>query len=65
MLVCSSVCTRGTGGAIGGAVPADLRDPACGLAGVWIVPLPSGGGQQVGTRRQGSAGGVVQHAQVT
>lgn len=53
-----------SGGAIGGAVAADLRDFAPGLAGVRALPLPSGGGQQVGSCREGSAGGVVQHTQV-
>lgn len=53
------------GGPVGGNVPADIRNPACGLAGVRVVPLPPGGGQQVGACGQGAAGGVVQHTQVS
>lgn len=53
-----------TGGAAGGLVPAHLRDVAAGLAGVRTVPVPACGGKQVGARRQGATGGVVQHAQV-
>lgn len=52
------------GGPVGGPVPANLRNLAGGVVGVRAVPLPAGGGEQVGSRRKGQAGGIVQHAQV-
>ena len=51
--------TRHEGGTPGRCRPPYFRNPAAGMAGVWAVPVPVGGGQQVAAGRQGALGGIV------